>query len=156
MAATIKDIVRETGLSFATISKYLNDGVLRQKDRAAIEIAIKSLTYARNFKSNRSRTVGVVIPELSNLVCDPDYLRCGRGAPGTGLQSRHLYCRTDEERESHALPSGQMCGRDHQYACVQQRTPPASRGRTENPILLPNQPRASYWSVFPAIGQRPP
>ena len=29
MAATIKDIARETGLSLATISKYLNGGVLR-------------------------------------------------------------------------------------------------------------------------------
>ena len=29
MAATIKDIARETGLSLATISKYLNGGELR-------------------------------------------------------------------------------------------------------------------------------
>ena len=31
MAATIKDIARETGLSLATISKYLNGGALREK-----------------------------------------------------------------------------------------------------------------------------
>ena len=36
MAATIKDIARETGLSLATISKYLNGGNLREKNRAAI------------------------------------------------------------------------------------------------------------------------
>ena len=43
MAATIKDIARETGLSLATISKYLNGGNLREKNRAAIEAAIKKL-----------------------------------------------------------------------------------------------------------------
>ena len=45
MAATIKDIARETGLSLATISKYLNGGNLREKNRAAIEAAIKKLDY---------------------------------------------------------------------------------------------------------------
>ena len=72
MAATIKDIARETGLSLATISKYLNGGNLREKNRAAIEAAIKKLDYhvneyARGLKSKKSRTVGVVLPEISNL-----------------------------------------------------------------------------------------
>ena len=48
MAATIKDIARETGLSLATISKYLNGGNLREKNRAAIEAAIKKLDYHVN------------------------------------------------------------------------------------------------------------
>ena len=65
MAATIKDIARETGLSLATISKYLNGGELREKNRIAVEAAIQKLDYhvneyARGLKSNRSRTVGVV------------------------------------------------------------------------------------------------
>ena len=72
MSVTIKDIARETGLSLATISKYLNGGNLREKNRAAIEAAIKKLDYhvneyARGLKSKKSRTVGVVLPEISNL-----------------------------------------------------------------------------------------
>ncbi len=72
MAATIKDIARETGLSLATISKYINGGNLREKNRIAIENAIKKLDYhvneyARGLKSKKSRTVGMVLPELSNL-----------------------------------------------------------------------------------------
>ena len=72
MAATIKDIARETGLSLATISKYLNGGSLREKNRVAIEDAIKKLDYhvneyARGLKSKKSRTVGMVLPELANL-----------------------------------------------------------------------------------------
>ena len=41
MAATIKDIARETGLSLATISKYLNGGGLREKNRLAVVAAIQ-------------------------------------------------------------------------------------------------------------------
>lgn len=72
MAATIKDIARETGLSIATISKYVNGGTLKEKNRIAVERAVKKLDYhvneyARGLKSNHSRTIGVVIPELSNI-----------------------------------------------------------------------------------------
>ena len=72
MAATIKDIARETGLSLATISKFLNGGNLREKNRVAIEAAIKKLDYhvneyARGLKSKKSRTVGVVLPQLADL-----------------------------------------------------------------------------------------
>lgn len=72
VAATMKDIAKETGLSLATISKYMNGGTLREKNRVAIERAIQKLDYtvneyARGLKSNRSRTVGIIIPELSQL-----------------------------------------------------------------------------------------
>lgn len=72
MAATLKDIARETGLSIATVSKYINGVTLKEKNAVAIERAIRKLDYtvneyARGLKSNKSRTVGVVIPELSNL-----------------------------------------------------------------------------------------
>ena len=41
MAATMKDLSRETGLGLATISKYFNGGVVREKNRLAIENAVK-------------------------------------------------------------------------------------------------------------------
>lgn len=44
MAATIKDIARETGLSLATISKYLNGGNLREKNRPLLRRPSKSWT----------------------------------------------------------------------------------------------------------------
>lgn len=72
MSVTLKDIAKETGLSVATISKYINGATLKEQNRVAIERAIKKLgytvnEYARGLKSKKSRTVGVVIPELSNL-----------------------------------------------------------------------------------------
>lgn len=72
MPATLKDIAKETGLSTATISKYLNGAKLREKNRIAIEQAIHKLDYtvneyARGFKLNRSHIIGVIIPDLNNL-----------------------------------------------------------------------------------------
>ena len=71
MAATMKDLSRETGLGLATISKYFNGGSVREKNRVLIEAAVKKLRYvpnevARSLKTQHSRVIGVVIPELSN------------------------------------------------------------------------------------------
>lgn len=72
MAATIKDIAKRTGLGLATISSYLNGGNVREKNRIAIEQAIEELHFevneiARSLKTNRSKTIGIVIPEFGNL-----------------------------------------------------------------------------------------
>ena len=72
MAATMKDIANKTGLGLATISKYLNGGSVREKNRLAIEKAIAELDFtvnefARSLKTSKSKTIGVLIPELSNV-----------------------------------------------------------------------------------------
>ena len=71
MAATMKDLARETGLGLATLSKYFNGGNVREKNRLLIEAAVKKLHYvpnevARSLKTQQSRVIGVIIPELSN------------------------------------------------------------------------------------------
>lgn len=48
MAATIRDIRDRTGLSLATISKYLNGGNVLPKNRELIEEAIDALHYEVN------------------------------------------------------------------------------------------------------------
>lgn len=65
--STIKDIARETGLSLATISKYMNGGHVLEQNRIRIEAAIEKLDYkvnyfARGLKTNRSMTIGVLLP----------------------------------------------------------------------------------------------
>lgn len=72
MAATIKDVSRMTGLSIATVSKYINGFTLKEKNRALIEAAIRELDFrpneiARGLKTSRSMTVGVLIPSLENI-----------------------------------------------------------------------------------------
>ena len=68
--ATIKDVAKHTGLSLATISKYLNGGNVRVDNRAAIDEAVRALGYsvnrsAQSLKTNRTHIVGVVMPTLS-------------------------------------------------------------------------------------------
>lgn len=72
MISTIKDVAKLTGYSISTISKYINGGNLREKNRKAIEEAIKVLDFkpnaiARGLKNSKTKTVGLLIPSLSNL-----------------------------------------------------------------------------------------
>lgn len=108
MAATIKDIARETGLSIATISKYVNGGTLKEKNRVAVERAIKKLDYqvneyARGLKSNRSRTIGVVIPELSNLFVTQIITVMEDALRKRGYSVIICDCHTDETLECEAV-----------------------------------------------------
>lgn len=72
MAATIRDIKEKTGLSLATISKYINGGNVRPENRVKIEAAIEELHYevneiARGLVTNKTRTIGVVIYSIESL-----------------------------------------------------------------------------------------
>lgn len=71
MNVTIKDIARETDLSLATISKYLNNKKIQDKNRLLIEEAISSLGYKPNrtaqvLRSKRTMTVAILISDLGN------------------------------------------------------------------------------------------
>lgn len=72
MAATIKTIAKETGLSLTTVSKYLNGGNVLDENRVAIEAAIKKCGYhinyiAKNLKTGHTNTVGVVLPSFQDV-----------------------------------------------------------------------------------------
>ena len=72
MSATIRDIKERTGLSLATISKYLNGGNVLPENRARIEAAVKELNYevneiARGLVTSKTRTVGVVVYSVETL-----------------------------------------------------------------------------------------
>ena len=108
MSSTIKDISHRTGLGLATISKYLNGGNVLDQNKEAIEKAIKELDFhvnefARGLKTNRSKTIGVVIPELSSIFCTSiitiieDILR------KSGYAIMVCDCRTDEKLEVQAV-----------------------------------------------------
>ena len=65
---------RDTGLGLATISSYLNGGNVREKNRIKIEKAIEELHFevnevARGLKTNKTKIIGVLIPELNNIFC---------------------------------------------------------------------------------------
>lgn len=71
MPATIRDIKEQTGLSLATISKYLNGGNVMPENRIKIEAAIKDLHYevneiARGLVTNKTRTVGILVFDIKS------------------------------------------------------------------------------------------
>lgn len=71
MAITIKDVAKETNLAISTISKYMNGGPVRQKNKKIIEEAVKKLGYhpnkaARGLRSSRTYMIGVVLDSLES------------------------------------------------------------------------------------------
>ena len=108
VAATIRDITKMTGLSLATVSKYLNGGNVLPANKVAIEHAIEVLHYevnevARGLATNRTKTVGVLIQKLDNVFASTiiakieDILRAGDY--GTIVCD----CRGDEKLEEEAV-----------------------------------------------------
>lgn len=74
IAATMKDVAKYTGLSVATISKYINGGNVLEHNKKLIDEAIEVLNFrvnemARGLKTNRSKTIGILIPNLEKVFC---------------------------------------------------------------------------------------
>lgn len=71
MAVTINDVAREANVAASTISKYMNGGSVRKKNKESIEKAIRKLGYlpntaARGLRSSRTYTIGLVTDTLEN------------------------------------------------------------------------------------------
>lgn len=72
MAASIKDVAREAGVSIATVSRVLNDiDVVNEDTKKKVLDAIKKLGYrpnivARSLKTQRTKTIGILLPDISN------------------------------------------------------------------------------------------
>jgi LacI family transcriptional regulator len=69
---TIKDVAKEAGVSIATVSRVVNSlGTVNSKTSKKVDDAILKLNYKRNLiarslKTNNTKYVGVLSPEISN------------------------------------------------------------------------------------------
>lgn len=104
----MKDIAKRTGLGLATISSYFNGGNVREKNRKKIEEAIEELHYevnevARGLKTNATKTVGVVIPELNNIFCTEIITGMEDILRNHGYATIVCDCRTDKKLEKEAV-----------------------------------------------------
>jgi LacI family transcriptional regulator len=72
VAASIKDVAKEAGVSIATVSRVLNDvDVVNEETKKKVQEAIVKLGYrpnivARSLKTQRTKTVGILIPDISS------------------------------------------------------------------------------------------
>lgn len=78
MAATLTDVIRETGLAAGTVSQILrhNDSRYSTKTRARVLETARRLNYhpnalAQSIRSGRSGIIGLLIPPLWNIATDP-------------------------------------------------------------------------------------
>lgn len=70
---TIYDVAREAGVSMATVSRVVNNNPnVKPSTREKVEDVIKRLNYrpnivARSLASKKTTTIGVIIPDITNL-----------------------------------------------------------------------------------------
>ncbi len=108
--STISDVARRAGVSTMTVSRVVNGtGYTSTETRARVEAAIEELGYvpnalARQLRSKRTKTIALVVSDISN----PFFTTIARGvedvAMGHGFSV--MYCNTDEseaEEEQYLL-----------------------------------------------------
>lgn len=108
MSVTIKDLARETGLTPATISAYFNGGNVRGYNKAKIESAIEKLGYIRNdfargLRTHRSRTIGVLLPEIANKFSTSIISETEESLRSRGYGIIVCDCRSNVKREREAV-----------------------------------------------------
>lgn len=68
--ATMRDLAEYTNLSLGTVSKFINGGLVKPKNRILLEQAVHDLDYeindvARSLKMNRTNSFGILLPVLN-------------------------------------------------------------------------------------------
>jgi len=72
LMATLKDVAKKAGVSIATVSRFVNNvGYISPGIQEKIKKAIEELNYtpniiARSLKSKRSKTIGLIFPEIKD------------------------------------------------------------------------------------------
>ena len=105
--ATIYDVARKAGVSPMTVSRVINGrrGV-RPETREKVLRAIEETGYipnslARSFVLQQTKTVGLVIPDITN----PFFTTLARGVEDTAAKSQFgvIFCNTDESHEKEVM-----------------------------------------------------
>jgi DNA-binding LacI/PurR family transcriptional regulator len=100
---TMKDVARKAGVSLGTVSNVLNNvSTVSEENRRKVLDAVKELNYrvntvARTLKTKTSRSIGLIIPDITN----PYYPELARGvedaAKKAGLSC--FLCNNDRNRQ---------------------------------------------------------
>jgi LacI family transcriptional regulator len=107
--ATIKDIARRVGVSTATVSRYINNsGYVSEQMRKKLEAAIQEADYVPNnvaisLKTQKTRIIGIVIPDLLNISLMDTVKAINDVAIGEGYQTIILNSEESIEKEKKIL-----------------------------------------------------
>jgi len=106
--ANINEVAKLAGVSSATVSKYINGVKVKPNNAQAIDRAIDELGYrpndfARGLRTNRSMTIGVLLPELDNLFFTSIISSVDSVLENFGYITVVCICRSDIEREHKKL-----------------------------------------------------
>jgi LacI family transcriptional regulator len=103
---TIADVAKSAGVSAMTVSRVLNNkGEISPATRERVQAAIDRLGYrpsaiARSLATQRSRTLGLMVPDITN----PFFPEIVRGAEDAAWRSGYtmIFCNTVEDLEREA------------------------------------------------------
>jgi len=103
MTVTIYDVAREAGVSMATVSRVVNNNQnVKPQTRKKVLDVIENLGYrpnavARGLASKKTTTIGVVIPDISNMI----YAEVARGIEDIATMYRYniILCNADRKKE---------------------------------------------------------
>lgn len=96
---TIKDVAASAGVSIATVShvingtRYVSDELKDRVQKAMEELGYRPNTLARSLRSGQSRTIGMVVPDASNLF----FAEIGRALEDVGFENGYsvIVCNSD-------------------------------------------------------------
>lgn len=119
MAISIRDVASRAQVAVGTVSNFLNrPDRVAEATRNKIESAIADLNFvpnasARHLRSGSSRTIGLLVPDITN----PFFTEVARGAGDTASESDYtlILCNSDEdprkeERHFKVLIEQRICG----------------------------------------------
>ncbi|MTJ84443.1 MAG: LacI family DNA-binding transcriptional regulator [Telmatospirillum sp.] len=106
MTVGIKDVARVAGVSPATVSRVLGNGVVSDTLRAQVEAAVRETGYrpnlsARRLRSRHSQTIGLIVADIRN----PFFTAVSRAVEDAAYRAglRVILCNTDENPEKEAM-----------------------------------------------------
>ncbi len=105
--ASIKDVAQAAGVSTATVSRVLSNGLhVRPEVRERVMAAVERLGYrpnlvARSLRSQQSNTIGLIVSDISN----PFFTAISRAVEDSAYEQGFsvVLCNTDENPEKEAI-----------------------------------------------------
>ena len=100
--ATMKDVAKEAGLSLGTVSNVINNlSTVTEENRMKVMEAIKKLKYrpniaARTLKTNTSKSIGLIIPDITN----PFYPELARGVEDAAREFGYTVFLCNNDRDA--------------------------------------------------------